>query len=68
MGNLPKKTFIRVYTNFKSFIPETVKIGKSKSVLSQSFRLCPYFVKFHHGVDKLKSILCKNGYLVIALP
>ena len=52
-----KKTFSGVYTNFKSFIPETYKIGLIKSSLFRCFSLCSDFIKFHHQVDKLKSIL-----------
>ena len=57
-----KKTFSRVYTNFKSFIPETYKIGLIKS-LFWCFSLCSNFIKFHHEIDKLKRILYQNGYL-----
>ena len=56
-----KKTFSGVYTNFKSFMPETYKIGLIKS-LFQCFRLCSDFIKFRHEIDKLKSILYKNSY------
>ena len=35
-----KKTFSGVYTNFKSFIPETYKIGLMKSLLFRCFSLC----------------------------
>ena len=45
-----KKIFSGVYTNFKSFIPETYKIDLIKSLL------------FHHEIDKLKSILYKSSY------
>ena len=58
-----KKTFSGVYTNFKSFIPETYKIGLIKSLLFQCFILCSDFIKFHHEIEKLKSILYKNSYL-----
>ena len=57
-----KKTFSGVYTNFKSFIPETYKVGLIKSLLFQRFSLCSDFIKFHHEIDKLKSILFKNSY------
>ena len=57
-----KKTFSGVYTNFKSFIPETYKIGLIKSLLFQCFSLCSDFIKFHHEIDKLKSISYKNSY------
>ena len=57
-----KKTFRGVYTNFKSFIPETYKIGLIKSLLFRCFSLCSDFIKFHHEIDKLQSILYKNSY------
>ena len=57
-----KKTFSGVYTNFKSFIPETYKIGLIKPLLFRRFSLCSDFIKFHHEIDKLKSILYKNSY------
>ena len=57
-----KKTFSGVYTNFKSFIPEAYKIGLIKSLLFRCFSLCSDFIKFHHEIDKLKSILYKNSY------
>ena len=52
-----KKTFSWVHTNFKSFVPETYKIGLIKSLLFRCFSLCYDFIKFHHEIDKLKSIL-----------
>ena len=57
-----KKTFSGVYTNFKSFIPETYKIGLIKSLLFRCFSFCSDFIKFHHEIEKLKSILYKNSY------
>ena len=57
-----KNTFSGVYTNFKSFIPETYKIGLIKSLLFRCFSLCSDFIKFHHEIDKLKIILYKNSY------
>ena len=57
-----KKTFRVVYTNFKSFIPQTYKIGLIKTLLFRCFSLCSDFIKFHHEIDKLKSILYKNSY------
>ena len=58
-----KKTFSGVYTNFKSSIPETYKIGLIKSLLFRCFSFCSDFIKFHHEIDKLKSMLYKNSYL-----
>ena len=57
-----KKTFSGVYTNFKSFVPETYKIGLVTSLLFRCFSLCSDFIKFHHEIDKLKSILYKSSY------
>ena len=45
-----------------SFIPETYKIGLIKSLLFWCFSLCSDFIKSHHEIDKLKSILYKNSY------
>ena len=57
-----KKTISGVYTNFKSFITKTYKIGLIKSLLFRCFSLCSDFIKFHHEIDKLKSILYRNSY------
>ena len=56
------KTLSKFYTNFKSFIPERYRIGLIKSLLIRCFSLCSRFIKFHHEVDELKSILHKNSY------
>ena len=55
-------TFSGAYTNFKRFIAETYKICLIKSLLFWCFSLCSDFIKFHHEIDKLKSILYKNSY------
>ena len=57
-----KKTFRGVYTDFNSFTPESYKTGLIKSLLFRCFRLCSDFVKFHHEINILKSILYKNSY------
>ena len=57
-----KKTFSVVYTNFKCFIPETLKIGLINSFLFRGFSLCSDFIKCPHNVDKLKIILYKKNY------
>ena len=54
-----RKTFSGVYTNFKIFISETYNI---KSLLFRCFSLCSDFIKFHHEIDELKSILYKKSY------
>ena len=56
-----KQTFSGVYSNFKSFIPETYKISLIKS-LFRCFSLCSGFIKFHLEIDKLKSTLQNNSY------
>ena len=48
---------------FQFVLPETYKIGLIKSLLLWCFSLCPDFIKFHHEVDKLKSIFYKYSYL-----
>ena len=53
---------VGVYTNFKSFVPQTYEIGLIKSLLFQCFSLSSDFIKFHHEIDKLNSILYKNSY------
>ena len=53
---------VGVYMNFESFIAETYKIGLIKSLLFQRFSLSSDFIKLHHEIDKLKSILYKNSY------
>ena len=56
-----KKTFSRVYTNFKSFKPETYKIGLIKSLLLQCFSLCSDFIKFHHDIKHhFKVRMCEH--------
>ena len=57
-----KKTDSGVYTNFNSFIPETYKTDLIKSLLFRCFNLCLHFVKFHHEINILKSILYINSY------
>ena len=42
-----KKTFSEIDTNFKSFVPETFKIGLIKSIIFGCFSLCSDFIKSH---------------------
>ena len=58
-----KKTFTGVYTILNSFIPETYKTGLIESLLFPCFNLCSDFVKFHHEINILQSILYENSYL-----
>ena len=55
-----KMNFNGVYINLKSYIPETYKTGLIKSLLFRCFNLCSDFIKSHHEIDELKSILYKN--------
>ena len=57
-----KKTFSGVYTNSSRFIAAAYKIVLIKSSLFRCFSLCSDFIRFHHEIDKLKSILYKNSY------
>ena len=57
-----KKTFSGVHSNPNSFIPETYKTGLIKPLLFPYFSLCSDFMKFHHEINTLKSILSKNSY------
>ena len=57
-----KKTFIGVFSNFKIFLSETYKTSLIKSFLFWCSSICSDFIKFNHGIDKLKSILYKNSY------
>ena len=59
---LGKRSSSGVYTNFKSFIPETYEIGLINSLLTRCFSLRSDFFKFHHESDILKSILYKHSY------
>ena len=43
-------------------MPETFKIGLIKSLLFSYFSLSSDFIKSHHEIVKLKSILYKNSY------
>ena len=52
-----KKTFSGVYSNFKTFIPKTYKIGLIKSLLFRCFSLCSDFIKFHHEIDFIQKQL-----------
>ena len=58
-----KDTFSGGYTNFISFIPLEYKFGVVHTLLNRCFNLSSDFLKFHHEVDKLKTILSKNAYL-----
>ena len=62
LGNTAKKIFSGVYTSSNSFMPETNRIGLIKSLLFRCFSLYSDFVKIHHEINILKSILYKNSH------
>ena len=57
-----KDTFSGVYTNFKSFMPETYKRGLVSTLLYRGFMICSSFQSLHEEIEKLKMIFSKNGY------
>ena len=57
-----KDTFSGVYTNFKSFMPETYKRGLVSTLLYRGFMICSSFQSLHKEIEKLKMIFSKNGY------
>ena len=59
IGKRPSVVLILISTG--SYI-KAKKTGLIKSHLFQCFSLCLDFVKFHHKVNVLKSILYKNNY------
>ena len=62
LTSIEKRPSVGFIPTSKSFIPETYKIGLIKSLLFRCFSLCSDFIKFHHEIDKLESILYKNTY------
>ena len=57
-----KDTFSGVYTNFKSFMPETYKRGLVSTLFYRGFMICSSFQSLHEEIEKLKMIFSKNGY------
>ena len=57
-----KSTFSGVFTNFKSFIPMTYKIGLLETTLFHCFSICSSYEKFHEEIVKLKEIFKQNSY------
>ena len=51
-----KETFSGVFTNFKSFIPMTYKIGLLKTMLFRCFSKCFSSKKIHEEIVNLKEI------------
>ena len=57
-----KPTFSGVYTNFASFMPKEYKLGLIYTLIFRIFTIVSDFSRFHVEVQKLRTILLKNGY------
>ena len=57
-----KSTFSGVYSNFRSFMPDTYKRGLVSTLLYRAYMICSSFQSVHDEVEKLKVIFSKNGY------
>ena len=57
-----KDTFSGVYTNFRSFIPDSYKKGLLSTLLYRAFMITSSYSSLHDEVVKLKKIFSKNGY------
>ena len=57
-----KDTFSGVYTNFKSFMPDTYKRGLVSTLLYRAWMISSSFNSLHAEVENLKKIFSKNGY------
>ena len=57
-----KDTFSGVYTNYRSFMPETYKKGLVSTLLYRAFMICSSFQSLHQEIERLKNIFSKNGY------
>ena len=57
-----KPTFSGVYTHYDSYIPLQYKSGLVYTLLHRSFTICTNWGQFHQEIEKIKSIMLKNGY------
>ena len=57
-----KATFSGVYTNFKSFMPETYKRRLVSTLLYRAYMISSTFQSLHVEIEKLKKTFSKNGY------
>ena len=55
-----KKTFIGLFTNFRSFSPMTYKIGLIRTLTDRIFKINNSWLGFHNDIKKLISLLRKN--------
>ncbi len=57
-----KDTFSGVYSNFRSFMPETYKRGLVSTLLYRAYMISSTFQSLHKEIENLKKIFSKNGY------
>ena len=57
-----KDTFSGVYTNFRSFMPDTYKGGLISTLLYRAYMISSSFESLHNEIENLKRIFGKNGY------
>ena len=57
-----KATFSGVYSNFKSFMPDTYKRGLVSTLLYRAYMISSSFESLHEEIEKLKRVFSKNGY------
>ena len=57
-----KDTFSGVYSNFKSFMPDTYKRGLVSSLLYRAYMICSTNQSIHKEIENLKRIFSRNGY------
>ena len=57
-----KDTFSGVYTNFRSFMPDTYKKGLISTLLYRAYMISSSFQSLHSEIENLKRIFAKNAY------
>lgn len=57
-----KSTFSGVYSNFKSFMPETYKRGLVSTLLYRAYSISSNYQCLHKEIENLKMIFSRNGY------
>ena len=57
-----KTTFSGVYTHCDSYIPLQYMSGLVYTLLHRSYSICTNWGQFHQEIEKIKSIMLKNGY------
>ena len=57
-----KMTFSGVYSNFRSFMPDTYKRGLVSTLLYRAYMISSSFQSLHKEIENLKKVFSKNGY------